>query len=123
MTRTGSLDEYKEGLAEGYVRVTVCEGCGFESVTPRAFCPECGEREWSARKIEGVGTVYSATEIHVAGPIEEFEPPFTNAMIEFEGGARLLVHIREENVDVGDNVRLSEVVEMGDERVPIFETG
>lgn len=116
------FDNYNEVLDAGAIRVNACESCGYESVTPRGVCPECHRDEWMVKEIDPVGTVYSHTEIHVTGDVKGVEAPFTIGITEFDGGARLMVRLRDDDVKIGDEVELVESINIDGKRVPVFET-
>lgn len=99
-----AVDAYYTGLEEGVVRVQVCGNCGWESLTPRGFCPECGADDWAVREESApAGHLRTYSEIRVTG-LPDLEPPVTVGMVELGGGARILARIDGEDPQVGDRV-------------------
>lgn len=115
------FSEYADALRNREIRIKKCDSCGWESITPRVYCPKCHSESWSVRHQKPVGTVYTQTTIEVIGNPEISDPPLEVAIVELSGGARLLGQINEsEGCDIGDEVRLIDIEDIDGKSVPVF---
>lgn len=103
---------YWASLAEGTLRLQWCKSCRRTIHYPRPHCPYCLSAETEFRPHSGQGTVHAFTIVHVH-PDNAFAPdlPLVVAMIDLEGGGRLLSNVVDvepspDAVRVGMPVRL-----------------
>ena len=83
---------YWEGAARGELQARQCGGCGALHHPPRPMCPRCGSTEHHAKRLSGLGTVYSwIVPRHPVLPI--FEPDLVVALIELEEGIRIVSNV------------------------------
>lgn len=101
---------YWEALAGGHVSAQRCERCGAVHVYPVAGCQVCGGTAFSRVSLAGTGSIYSYTVIH-RPPIPAFagQTPYILAIIDLEGGGRILapVAMPTSEVRIGVRVRLA----------------
>jgi len=95
------LNRARYGLVGG-----VCKSCGAPAFPPRATCQSCGGVEFREGVLPGSGQILSWTTIHV--PPEGFEAPYTVAIVQMEGGVRVVGQVVGDNngIGVGANVRV-----------------
>jgi len=80
-------DEWLAALGSGEGYALVCpEGHG--SLPPRRVCPECGSTSLSEESLPAVGTVATATIVHVPPPRFADDAPYVTAIARF-GPVRL----------------------------------
>ena len=86
---------FAEGLAEGRIMATRCNGCGHTEFPPRADCPKCGGKGFEWVDISGKGTLVTYTTIHAAPTGFGDRAPYTIGVIDLEGGGRLLSWVKD----------------------------
>jgi uncharacterized protein len=108
--------------AEGRLILQRCDNCGSYVHYPRSHCPRClsSDLEWC--ESAGDGTVYSFTVVHRAAPGAGLTAPYVVALIELDGGVRLLSNVVGSPVDdVSVGMRVAVRFELrGDRPVPVF---
>ena len=85
-----------------------CSACGKTYYPPRRVCP-CGGRDFETVVLPDTGTVATYTVIRVGPSDFTDEVPYALAVVEVEGGVRLmaqLVDVPLENIETGMPVRL-----------------
>jgi uncharacterized protein len=101
---------YWEGLAQGELRIQVCNSCAKAVFYPRALCPHCFSDQLLWIAASGRGTIYSYTVAHQAfGPFAA-DVPFVVALIELEEGARMMSRLLDaprERVTIGAAVKVT----------------
>jgi uncharacterized OB-fold protein len=81
------------GCAAGKLRLRRCKGCGKNHAPTRAAC-SCGGVEFDWVEVSGRGKVFSFTVVHRApDPAFRADLPYVIAIVEFEGGGRLMSNI------------------------------
>jgi len=107
----GGVEEHPS--APGMVFAGSCDQCGVLFHPPRGFCPECMSSRVRVEEVEGRGTVYSFTEVHL-GVSDAFRDrvPYTMALVETRGGLRILTDI----IDAS-----ARAVEIGQEVEPVHD--
>jgi uncharacterized OB-fold protein len=86
-----------------------CSACGKIYYPPRRVCAACGGREFESVTLPDTGQVATYTVIRVAPSDFTDEAPYAVAVVEVEGGVRLmaqLVDVPLENIETGMPVRL-----------------
>lgn len=81
-----------------------CSTCGNRTFYRKDRCPDCGDnrfKKWDP----GIGEVVSLTRVHVTPP--GVREPNTLGLVEFDGGANIIVQLEGE-LEVGDEVRLAD---------------
>jgi len=73
-----------EGLQKGQLLARKCRRCGETFFPPRSHCPHClgNDLEWVG--LSGKGTLYSWTEVSIAGA--EFDTPFLLGLVDLSEG-------------------------------------
>jgi len=108
--------------AEGRLQFQWCESCGELNWFPRRMCRSCHSDELRWRTVPGTGTIYTFSVVH-RPPGPEFASPYVLALIDVNGGPRMMSHViavDPDNVWIGAAVavefeRLSEAVTL-----PVF---
>ena len=72
--------------------VPFCAACGARFFPPERLCPTCTSTDWEYAATSGSGTVTSYTVVHRA-PSPDFEPPYVVAVVELDGGCRMLTNL------------------------------
>ena len=85
--RNAGYDEWLAALATGEGYALVCPD-GHGSLPPRRVCPECGSTSLSEEPLPAVGTVETATVVHVPPPRFADDAPYVTAIARF-GPVRL----------------------------------
>jgi uncharacterized OB-fold protein len=86
-----------------------CSACGKVYYPPRRVCAACGGREFENVTLPDTGKVATYTVIRVAPSDFTDEAPYAVAIVEVEGGVRLMVQLVDvplENIETGMPVRL-----------------
>jgi uncharacterized OB-fold protein len=86
-----------------------CKACGMVWYPPRDLCPGCRSRLWEKTELPRTGKLLAHTVIRV--PPSQFadQAPYPLAVVELEGGAKILVQIADaspEELESGQEVRL-----------------
>ena len=73
-----------EGLQRRQFLASKCRQCAEVFFPPRSHCPSClgADLEWI--ELSGEGTLYSWTEVNIAGP--EFDTPFLLGLVDLPQG-------------------------------------
>ena len=100
---------YWEAVARHELRLPCCGDCGLVFFPPRQFCPGCWSGELSWQPMNGGGTVWTFTEVHVAFYDDTWteDVPYVVAVVELDEGPRLLANLVEPDVaglSIGDRV-------------------
>ncbi|WP_420711250.1 OB-fold domain-containing protein [Streptomyces sp. NRRL F-5053] len=69
-----------------------CTACGTARFPWLPGCNGCGAREWTAEEASGRGTVHSFVVMHHP-PFPAFDPPYAVALVELEGGVRIVAQL------------------------------
>ena len=101
---------YWDSALQGKLVFKKCSACGHVQFPPRALCPACWSDKLEWTEHSGSGSVLSFTTVHRA-PTPAFvgKVPYVLAMIELEGGPRMMSNIVGEGaleVKLGDCVRV-----------------
>ena len=82
-----------------------CLTCGSVFFPPKTLCPNCRRKgKIEEHKLSGNGKIVSYTTIHV--PPENFDAPYTIAIIELDEGTRISGQIvNPEGIKIGSRVR------------------
>lgn len=91
---------YWDALGEGRLELPVCDSCGHQIFYPRAHCPACHSRSVTWRQASGQAEVYALTIVYRPSSAFAAEAPFVVAMLQLEGGARLMANL--DGVDIQD---------------------
>lgn len=103
-----TLPGFFDALADGDLLGGVCADCGQVLLPPRPACYACGSRDVTAEEQPRQGTVYTYTAVHTPPPALADDAPYTVAVVELDGGGRLLgrVDADHDDVTIGDPVEL-----------------
>lgn len=105
---TSQIMLYRERdfLLRRYALKCECNDCGYLLTLPLPVCPKCQCNKFSKVKLSKTGTVFSFTkEYYVPTP----DPPVVMAVIDVDGGGRILTQITESKPDeikIGSRVQL-----------------
>jgi uncharacterized OB-fold protein len=99
-----------------------CSGCHRLRHPPRPMCPWCHSLQFEITDLSGKGSVYSYSILHhPQNPA--FEYPVIAALIELEGGVRILsnlIDVEPEEVRIGMNVAVDFLPTLRDGVIPVF---
>lgn len=97
-----------------------CPECGAMQGTPKAACPHCRSTELETVELSTEGFVYTETTINVP-PAGVDTRGYQVAVVDL-GAGRVLGHLNDQAVDIGDRVVLTVFIEDNDGYVaPKFE--
>lgn len=105
MTDRLTHGDWCEAVADGRLFGLSCPTCGAVQGTPKAACPHCGSRGLETVQLPTEGEVYTETTINVP-PSGIEERGYQVAVVQF-GAARVIGRLVDQDVDIGDTVRLS----------------
>lgn len=104
-----------------------CEPCDAAVQFPRTHCPRCGGDQLVWRESSGRGVVYAVSVHHVAGqPAFADRLPYAVALVELEGGARLMTNLVGDgalSAQVGDPVAVAWEPLPDGRHLPLFTVG
>ena len=78
--------------AEHRLVIPCCAECGSRFFPPERLCQTCGKAGWEYADTSGAATVTSYTVVHRA-PSPDFETPYVLAVVDLDGGGRMLTNI------------------------------
>lgn len=111
-------EPFWKGMKEGKLLLPYCNSCQATFFYPRPLCPRCHSWDVTWMESSGLGTVYAFTIAHV--PMGEGftreDCPYVMALVELEGGARLLTNLVGAPPDP-EHVRIGLPVELAPEEV------
>lgn len=103
------------------INVYQCKECVHLAAQTYEFCPKCrSKHSYLPIRVEGKGTVFSYTTIHVGDLKLKDETPYTVVVVECEEGLRLIGRMQKlQSIEVviGSKVELSE----WREGTPVFQ--
>jgi uncharacterized OB-fold protein len=109
--------EWAAALRDGTLLGIECTNCGAVVATPKSVCPRCHTDDVGPVDLPTTGEVYVETTIAVAQ--DAFDGPYQIAVVDL-GETRIMARIDGE-VAIGDTVTFTDVLEMKDKPVPVFE--
>ena len=90
LRETGPDRTFRDGLAEGRIRLQRCDACGRHVFYPRTFCPHCHSDALSWTDASGDGTVYTTT---VVRRRTERGGDYNVCMVELAEGVRMMSRV------------------------------
>ncbi len=105
-----------EEVQKGNFVLQKCQDCGRLQFLPRPACINCFSRNLGWQRSEGIGRIYSFTEVYVPvrpaprKQVEESGIPIIFAAIDLDDGVRALSEIvgsRADEIQIGDRVQVS----------------
>jgi uncharacterized OB-fold protein len=106
---TPDNEAFWNGLAQGYLQLQACDGCGKVRNPIAPVCPYCQSNEWQWKRLSGRGTIFSFVRFH-RSYLPEFEDlmPYFVATVELEEGARMFGRLSGSDLDprIGQAVNL-----------------
>lgn len=104
------VQDFALHLKNGTLMGSRCKKCGYQTFPPRADCPECMSGGFEFVEWSGKGKLWTWTRITAAPTGFENDVPYTCAVIELEGGGRLLGWVGETippgDVEIGMDVQV-----------------
>jgi uncharacterized OB-fold protein len=122
LARSPESEPFWAALAAGRLELPYCKSCDVPFFYPRRWCPKCWSEDIAWREVEGVGTVWALSKVHLAFQgISEDEIPYTVVLVDLDAGVRIPGRLQDEDgqVAISDRVRL----EFSDEparHLPVF---
>lgn len=86
------------------VNVYECTQCQKKFIQRKWVCPACKDTEFHQKEINGEGTVFSFTRIHISSSEFTHLTPYTVALIDLNDGVRVTARLEEE-VQINDKVQ------------------
>lgn len=108
---TAAAEPFWEATRDRRLILQWCDACERTVHYPRSHCPHCGASEalvW--RDAPSEGRIYAVTMHHLPGQTWSGPVPYVVALVELEGGARLMTNIvgmASEGARVGNRVLLT----------------
>ncbi len=93
MTKTA---KFVDLLGEGKVEGTVCAKCGAKYFPPRSDCSACLSKEMDWFEMPKKGKLETFTTAYYAPFGFEADPPYTMAVVDFDGGLKLFARVAKE---------------------------
>ncbi|MDY7081055.1 MAG: zinc ribbon domain-containing protein [Halobacteria archaeon] len=113
------FDGWREAVLDGILLGQECDECGHVTGSPKAACPDCGNRDIEVVQLPETGEVYSETTINV--PPEGFEERGYEIAVVQLGDARVLGR-SDDDLDIGDEVEFTGAEEIkGEDPAVLFE--
>jgi uncharacterized OB-fold protein len=109
--------------AEHRLVVPCCAECGTRFFPPERLCPTCAATGWEYADTNGAATVTSHTVVHRA-PSPDFDAPYVLAVVDLDGGGRMLTNIvgaDPAEVTTGMPVHVVFLDQPGGRALPVFE--
>ena len=91
-TTTPDTQFFWDGLRDHKLLIQRCTACHALRHPPRPMCPHCNALAWDTLESSGHGTVYSFV-MPRHPPLPWFEYPYIVALIDLEGGIRLVSNL------------------------------
>lgn len=103
---------FREGLAEGQLRIQVCDQCAKPNMWPRYACPRCQSEALTFQTASGQGVLHSFTVLRAGAP-EGFEDelPYALGVVKLEEGVQLLARLVPDADGDWSGYRCDDVVE------------
>lgn len=91
--------------------VLTCNECDVQEsyLPPKYVCPHCYSESFTEQQLDGEGTIYSYTEIHV--PPEDFmdEAPYYIILVDLDERIRITARLISGVPTIGKKVKLKEI--------------
>lgn len=104
------------------IKANQCQSCEKRLLLAPGYCPQCRKKNsFMPIEVEGIGTIFSYTVVHVGEERMQADTPYPLAVIEINGGLRVLGRIEQadtRSLQIGARV---ELVEYKDQ-VPFFRS-
>ena len=88
--QTGPERRFRDGLAEGRIRLQRCDSCGRHVFYPRTLCPHCHADALSWHEASGDGTVHTTT---VVRQRPEKGGDYNVCVVELAEGVRMMSRV------------------------------
>jgi uncharacterized OB-fold protein len=107
----GIAKTYWEGLKERKLLIQQCNECNKQIFYPRIVCHYCGSTSVEYKEHSGEGEIYSYTVIYKPRhPAFMDEAPYVVALVDLDGGERMMTNIIDCEIDdikIGRRVQVS----------------
>ena len=113
-------EEWFNLAKKGVFTLQTCKDCSIQQFYPRSFCLECNEDNLELEKIDGVGKIYSYTEIFRSPNPEKFTTPYIVGLVELNHKIKIIcqLDLDTDNVSIDKEVKFKEV---NNEGVIVFQ--
>ena len=101
-----AISMFFEKLKDKKIVGARCKECNKVYVPQREVCPVCLKRNELGVEVKDEGIVVSFTEIKMKFPNQPKEIPYKLGLIKLDGADTNLLHVVQENVKIGDRVRV-----------------
>ncbi|WP_435193900.1 Zn-ribbon domain-containing OB-fold protein [Natronomonas sp. EA1] len=114
-----TYSEWAEAVRDGRLLGQECPDCGHVAGAPKGACAHCGSRDIETVELPSEGEIYSVTTIAV--PPGQFEERGYQVALVQLGDARVMGRLDDQDVEIGDSVTLSGVIDVDDGHpAPVF---
>ena len=102
-----NAQHFWSGCNENELRIQRCADCNHAQFFPRSHCLSCSSDHVAWQVSEGIGTIYSVTQVQRA-PTNEFRAlaPYAIALVDLNDGVRIMAHANLA-LKIGDQVRVT----------------
>jgi len=118
------VSDFAVHLKDGRLMGSRCKKCGYQTIPPRADCPQCMSGEFEFVEHSGKGTLYTWTRIDAAPTGFDDEVPYTLAVVDMEGSGRLVgwfgETITQEQIKIGMPVQIVPQIFDEDEDIKVY---
>ena len=113
-------EEWFNLVKKGVFTLQTCKDCDIQQFYPRSFCVECNKDNLELEKINGVGKIYSYTEIFRSPNPEKFKTPYIVGLVELNNKIKIIcqLDLDTDDVSIDKEVKFKEV---NNEGVIIFQ--
>jgi len=113
-------EEWFNLAKKGVFTLQTCKDCSIQQFYPRSFCVECNEDNLELEKIDGVGKIYSYTELFRSPNPEKFTPPYIVGLVELNDKIKIIcqLDLDTDDVSIDKEVKFKEV---NNEGVIVFQ--
>jgi uncharacterized OB-fold protein len=104
------IREFWDGLEQGEVFTTRCEGCKALHFPPVSDCPDCGSSKMEWVKLDGSGQVEAFTHVIARPASFQQHDPYTIVICRLVDGVKILAWLKDAEmtgVNVGMEVKLA----------------
>ena len=104
------VQDFAVHLKDGRLMGSKCKDCGYTTFPPRADCPECLSENFEFTEYTGKGKLFTFSTISAAPTGFDDVVPYTVAVVDLEGGGRLLGWagdtLDKDKLTIGDEVQV-----------------
>ncbi|ELY37751.1 Zn-ribbon domain-containing OB-fold protein [Natronorubrum tibetense] len=112
-----TYEDWAKALREGTLLGQRCGDCAHVTGAPKAACARCGSLDLETIELSTTGEVFTETRLEVVP--EGYERPHHVVLVSL-GDARVMAHVPEA-VEIGQQIELTDTLEVDGAVAPVFE--